>query len=54
MIDDKIIEAPVKHPTEVAKLVLNREIEQPAYFRYGNIKNWKLHFPGDSIFASGS
>ena len=23
MIDDKIIEAPVKHPTEVAKLVLN-------------------------------
>ena len=27
MIDDKIIEAPVKHPTEVAKLVLNQEIE---------------------------
>ena len=46
MFDDKIIEAPVKHPTEVAKLV-------PAYFWYGNIKNWKLHFPGDSIFANG-
>ena len=53
MIDDKIIEAPVKHPTEVAKLVLNQEIKEPSYFGYGNIKNWKLHFPGDSIFASG-
>ena len=54
MIDDKIIESPVQHPTEVAKLVLNQEIEEPAYFWYGNIKNWKLHFPGDSIFLSGS
>ena len=38
----------------MAKLVLNQEIEEPAYFWYGNIKNWKLHFPEDSIFASGS
>ena len=53
MIDDKIIEPSVKHPTEVVKLVLNREIEEPAYFWNGNIKNWKLHFPGDSMFASG-
>ena len=54
MIDDKMIEVPVKHPTEVAKLVLNQEIEEPGYFRYGNIKNWKLHFVGDFPFASGS
>ena len=54
MIDDKMIDVPVKHPTEVAKLVLNREIEEPGYFWYGNIKNWKLHFVGDSPFTSGS
>ena len=54
MLDDKITEAPLKHPTEVAKLVLNQEIEEPGYFLYGDVKNWKLPFPGDSIFASGS
>ena len=37
MTNRNILEVPVKHPTQVAQLMMNRDVE--SYFRYGDIKH---------------
>ena len=54
MIKEKMIQVSVKHPTEVAKLVLNQDMEEQKFFWYGNIKNWKSDVAEDSKIASSS
>ena len=39
MLNRSIIEVPVKHPAQVAQLMMNRDVQ--SYFRYGDIKHWK-------------
>ena len=41
MLNRSIIEVPVKHPTQVTQLMMNRDVQ--SYFRYGDIKHWKKY-----------